>query len=548
MSLTMVEAAEAIQPPADHEGYLPSPPNDTEKYQYYGPQRRWIFMVFFAAFAGIMYGLSRLALNSMWTSLLYELMAVQIVAVLISLVSSTRRRRSTCAEHMTKVIAYRPEHYPAVDVFLPSAGEPLSILRNTYRHVARLQWPGRLMVYVLDDSARPEVAALAQEYGLIYLSRPNRGELKKAGNLRYGFEHSTGDFIQVLDADFVPRPDMTSELMPYFDDPGVGIVQSPQYFDVTDARLNWLQLAAGATQELFYRWVQPARDAVDAAICVGTDAIYRRAALVAAGGFARIGHSEDVHTGVNLAKAGFVTRYVPVNLAKGVCPDNVDGFANQQYRWCTGSMSLLADPEFHRSSLSIKQKLCFWTGFLYYITTSIAAFTIPIPGLLMLYFFPEQIRPVNYLPMLGTVFVWSTLMPRVTHHRWTPAVLRVQLLIGYCHAVALYDFARKRTAAWVPTGTAKRNATARRVLLTLRVWLSSTLLLHWIGIAWVAYQFGPGRLWATVIFSGPMLYMALPLIWPRLARRPRLPRRSSASVAPRSPEVGLHADHRVKES
>ena len=100
--------------------------------------------------------------------------------------------------------------------------------------------------------------------------------------------------------------------------------------------------------------MQPARDAVDAAICVGTNAVYRRSALDEVGGFAQIGHSEDVHTGVKLAKAGYRTRYVPVNLAKGMCPDTFDGFVNQQYRWCTGSMSLLADPDFHRSRLTLR--------------------------------------------------------------------------------------------------------------------------------------------------------------------------------------------------
>jgi cellulose synthase (UDP-forming) len=491
---------------------VPQPPTDPEKEQYFGAQQRWIFLAFLAAFSGVMYGLSRLALNSMWTSLLYELMTVQIGAVVISLISSTRPRRGTLDGHRERVDGYRPAQYPSVDVFLPSAGEPLYILANTYRHVSALHWPAQLSVYVLDDSARAEVATLAEEFGFTYLSRPNRGELKKAGNLKYGFENSAGDFIHVFDADFVPRPDMTMELMPYFEDRTVGIVQSPQYFDVTTPGFNWLQRAAGATQELFYRWVQPARDAVDAAICVGTNAIYRREALREAGGFAQIGHSEDVHTGVNLAKAGYRTRYVPVNLAKGICPDNFDAFTNQQYRWCTGSMSLLADASFHRSRLSLRQKLCFWTGFLYYITTALAAFTVPVPGLLMLWFFPHQIRPMNYLPLVGTVFVWSTLMPRATDNRWSPLVVRIQILIGFCHATALFDFVRGRTAAWVPTGAAKRTPTARRVLRTLRFWLIATLTLTWVGIAHVLVAYGGARMWATVVFSIPMLYFELPLL------------------------------------
>ena len=509
--------------------YVPQPPNEEEKYRYYGKQGRWIFCVFLLAFAGVVYGLARLALNSIWTSVLYELIALQIAAVVISLLSSTRRRRSSRAQHDARVVLYRPVIYPSVDVFLPSAGESLAVLENTYRHVSRLDWPSRLTVYVLDDSAREEVADLAARHGFVYSSRPNRGELKKAGNLKHGFEISNGDLIHVFDADFAPRADMIRELTPYFEDADIGIVQSPQFFDVQQDHFNWLQRAAGATQELFYRWIQPARDAVDAAICVGTNAVYRRAALQAAGGFAQIGHSEDVHTGVNLAKAGYRTRYVPVNLAKGVCPDNFDGFANQQYRWCTGSMSLLADPSFHRSSLTVKQKLCFWTGFLYYLTTAIAAFAGQLPGILMLWFFADQIRPLNYVPLLGTIFVWSTLMPRVTNYRWSPAVVRVQMLIGFCHAVALVDFLRGRTASWVPTGAAAKTSTASRVLRLLRVWLIASQALIWTGIVVGVAHYGVGVFWATILFALPSLYFILPLL---LGGRSTPVRRPESATSP----------------
>src|SRR5204862_4123999 len=97
-------------------------------------------------------------------------------------------------------------------------------------------------------------------------------------------------------------------------------------------------------------------------------------------------------------------------------------------------------------------------------------FTTPLPGLLMVWFFPEIIRPMNYVPLIGTVLVWAALMPRITDDRWSLVVVRVQALIGFCHALALFDFMRRRTASWVPTGAAKRTPTARRVLWLVRVW------------------------------------------------------------------------------
>ena len=113
---------------------------------------------------------------------------------------------------------------------------------------------------------------------------PDRGWMKKAGNLRYAFGQTSGEFILILDADFAPRADLPAELLPYlFADPSLGIVQSPQFFH-TDGPMSWMQRGAGAVQELFYRLVQVSRDRHEGAICVGSCAIYRRTALAVNGG------------------------------------------------------------------------------------------------------------------------------------------------------------------------------------------------------------------------------------------------------------------------
>lgn len=177
----------------------PQPPTDKQKYAYYTGQRRWLFAILFAAFCGVQVGIVRLSLHNVWTSALMVLVVFNFAVVGISLRSSSRKRRLSLAQHKQLVADYYPgpylEDWPSVDVFLPSAGEDLRVLGNTFVHVSRLDWPGPLTVYVLDDSARPEVHELAAKYGFTYLTRPNRGHLKKAGNLFYGYQHSTGDLI-----------------------------------------------------------------------------------------------------------------------------------------------------------------------------------------------------------------------------------------------------------------------------------------------------------------------------------------------------------------
>jgi cellulose synthase/poly-beta-1,6-N-acetylglucosamine synthase-like glycosyltransferase len=92
-----------------------------------------------------------------------------------------------------------------VDIFIPTCGEDLRIIENTFYYASQVQYP-HLQVYALDDLGSPDVERLARKYGLNYLSRPNRGEMKKAGNLLYAYERSQGDFILVLDADFAVSP------------------------------------------------------------------------------------------------------------------------------------------------------------------------------------------------------------------------------------------------------------------------------------------------------------------------------------------------------
>ncbi len=519
---------------------LPSPPTDEEKYWYMGRQHRWLLFIQLSALTLVVFSVSRFAITkpALWPFLIPA--TLYITTALISLSSSTRKKRTSLLDHELRVLNYDPTDAPTVDVFLPSAGEPLDVLDNTYRYVAGIEWYNTVRVIVHDDAARDEVRELAESYGFDYLSRPNRGELKKAGALRYMYERSSGDLICIFDADFVPRADYLHETVPYFADAEVGIVQTPQFFD-TDRRMPWLQRCAGATQELFYRWIQPSRDRSKAAICVGTCAIYRREALVAAGGFAQIGHSEDVHTGVKLMKAGYFLRYVPILVSKGLCPDTLLGFLNQQYRWCTGSMSLLADRSFHRNPIfSFRQRICFWSGFLYYISTAVNIFVAPLPGLIMLTFFPQHVFPQNTVWLLGAIALWYFVLPTMMKSNWRLDVLRVQQLYSFAHAVAIVHILTGRTKEWVATGTANTKRTPLAVTITrvMRTTVFCTQVAIWTAISRATAEYGIERTWAMMCFALVSAYLQIPMLFmrssPKAAPAAPTPPRGNGRGVPRS--------------
>lgn len=79
--------------------------------------------------------------------------------------------------------------------------------------------------------------------------------MKKAGNLRYAFARTSAEAIVILDADFCPRADFIRETVPYFLDPSIGILQTPQFFRHREEQ-TWIEQGAGTSQEFFYRLVQ----------------------------------------------------------------------------------------------------------------------------------------------------------------------------------------------------------------------------------------------------------------------------------------------------
>ena len=351
-------------------GYLPQPPDDREKYAYFGKPRRWAFAWLLVAAIGVLYGYVHVAEHAWLVApLMWLLLMVMVPPVAVNFWLRVGRPRLSRAQHEATVASFLAGG-ETIDVFLPSCGESLALLDNTFRHVSQLTWNGTTAVYALDDSARPEVRLLAAKYRFRYVVRPNPGELKKAGNLLHALGISQGEFIAVIDADFAVRPDFLIETMPYFSDPDVGIVQTAQCFDVSDPAFSYIQRYAGALQEIFFRFIQPARDRYRAAICAGTNLVYRRAAVVAAGGFARVPIGEDVHSGVKLWRAGYETRYVQLCLAKGVAPTDFASLANQQARWCRSSMLLMVEGNFRAAPFTPRQRAAFWAAFLYYMSSA----------------------------------------------------------------------------------------------------------------------------------------------------------------------------------
>ena len=473
-------AARAIvpMPPGSDQAVLMPPPGDDEKVLYRGRQLFVLTSASLVSFTTLMVSQAMFLRMSPWLWLFVPVFAFTAVYYLISLAVNVGTRDFDMQQHRRLVDGWRPTEYPSVDVFLPVCGEALDVLHNTWRHVHLMarRYAGRVHVYVLDDSASTEREAMALEFGFVYQRRPNRGWYKKAGNMRYAYQRTLGSRILVLDADFTPRADLLDELLPYFDaEPDLGIVQSPQYFRVHDGQ-GWLERGAGAVQELFYRSVQVSRQRHEAAICVGSCAVYRRSALDAIGGSTLIEHSEDVHTGFDMRRKGWRLRYVPVPLAVGLCPADVNSFFTQQYRWCAGSMSLLGSTKFWNLRMSLRQRLSYASGFCYYVHTALFTFAGPLVPIVMLLFFPQFVRLEHYLLIVPSVVYNFVVFPLWHRTRYRFETWTVKLLYGWAHAFAVWDLLRGQTMGWQPTGGTAKKSRTRRLWTGLALWGLGTAL------------------------------------------------------------------------
>jgi cellulose synthase (UDP-forming) len=401
--------------------------------------------------------------------------------------------------HKTTVGAWLPDCYPSVDILLPICGEPLEVLRNTWTGVFELlhAYPGVAHAFVLDDGDSAEAMVLSADFGFGY-GRRSQHVHKKAGNLNYGLRNTHGEHVVIFDADFRPRPDFLAETLPYMDDPSVGIVQTPQFFRVSPDQ-TWIERAAGATLEIFYRAVQVSRDRFGSALCVGSNAVYRRSALEAQGGFTLIPYAEDSHTGLDLRHHGYELRYLPLPLAAGVCPARMDPFMRQQYRWCCGATSLIFTRHMWRVRMPLVARLPYIAGWLWNLTTGLRTLLLPLIPIVLLACVPGEIRLRNAILLLPAVLTGMLVYPLWHNARWTSGVWPLAVAVGWAQALALWDYGRGKVMSWQPS-RGPGDAT-RRFRFCVVAW-NGTLAVLWLVLAgWRIWQTGSLRFGVVAAFG-----------------------------------------------
>jgi cellulose synthase (UDP-forming) len=250
----------------------------------------------------------------------------------------------------------------SIDVFVPTYNEDCNLLETTLQHCLDMDYPHK--TWLLDDGNRLEMKQLAERLGTGYIIRENNAGAK-AGNLNNALQHTRGELVAVLDADFRPEREFLTRLAAFFNDEKVAVAQSPQHYYNTDSfqhrRISKKEIYSD--QDTFMHLVLPARNSWNAAYWIGTNALMRREAIESIGGFPTDSVTEDVLTGMYLHGRGWKTVYLDEPLAYGLAPANIAEYSVQRLRWAKGAFQILRshNPLFQKG-LSFMQRLFYFSS------------------------------------------------------------------------------------------------------------------------------------------------------------------------------------------
>ena len=236
-----------------------------------------------------------------------------------------------------------PTTLPRVTVQLPVFNEE-AVVTRLLEAVGRLDWPvDRLEVQLLDDSTdrTPEISApvlerlRARGLAVSHARRAVRDGYK-AGALRDAMPTSTGEFILILDADFVPEPALLRQLIPWFADPRVGMVQG-RWGRVAQPR-SVIERCAAFWIDRHFEIEQVARSRSGQFFHFnGSAGLWRRSAIEDAGGWEADTLAEDLDLSFRAWQRGWQFIFDNDGVVPAEVPSNMAALRVQQGRWARGA-------------------------------------------------------------------------------------------------------------------------------------------------------------------------------------------------------------------
>ncbi len=237
-----------------------------------------------------------------------------------------------------------PQEWPTVTVQLPLFNERY-VARRLIDAVCALRYlRSNLHIQVLDDST-DETSRIVAEcvdhyrrlgFDIEHIHRTVRSGFK-AGALEAGLKRARGEYLAIFDADFVPEPDFLEQTIPCFRDPEVGMVQAR--WDHINRDYSLLTRIQAIFLDGHFAIEHAARNGGERFFNFnGTAGVWRRQAIVDAGGWQHDTLTEDLDLSYRAQLAGWKFVFRPDTRAPAELPVDINGFKGQQFRWAKGSV------------------------------------------------------------------------------------------------------------------------------------------------------------------------------------------------------------------
>ncbi len=254
---------------------------------------------------------------------------------------------------------------PVVTVQLPIYNEA-NVVARLIDTVCALDYPvDRLEIQVLDDSddetverAADRVASWrARGFDIHHVRRGTRDDFK-SGALALGAERARGEFVLVLDADFVPPPELIRSLLPPFSDGSVGAVQAA--WDHLNRDANWLTRAQALFLDAHFAIEHEARYRADLFFNFnGSAGMWRLRCIEESGGWQGDTLTEDIDLSYRAQIAGWRFVYRDAVRVPAELPTGLRSVEIQQSRWTQGGIQSARKllPSVFRAPLPMAVKL-----------------------------------------------------------------------------------------------------------------------------------------------------------------------------------------------
>jgi len=267
--------------------------------------------------------------------------------------------------HKTDDFSSTIENYPLVTIQLPIYNE-MYVIERLIKTTCEIDYPiDKLEIQVLDDSTDETVGIvdnIVKEYKLRgfdiqHIHRTDRTGYK-AGALKEGLKTAKGEFVAIFDADFIPRKNFLSIVIPFFKDPNIGMVQT-RWEHLNRAYSLVTQIQALALDGHFVLEQQVRNKAGYFINFNGTSGIWRKECIFDAGNWEADTLTEDLDLSYRAQLKGWKFRYLTDFTTPSEVPSEINSLKSQQFRWTKGAIETAKKMLFRvwKSKIPFKTKI-----------------------------------------------------------------------------------------------------------------------------------------------------------------------------------------------